>query len=79
MTNVPFFSNLDPVLLVIKILLLVGLFVILIISFIFVTEVKSLNKVVTILASFSSNILQLLAIIYFLLLLSLFFFTLVIL
>ncbi len=79
MINIPFFTNLDPILLVTKLFLLAFILIVLIISFIFLTQVRSLNKVVTILASFSSTILQTAAFLYFLAMISLFVLALVIL
>lgn len=79
MIDVPFFSGLDPILLFVKVILLAFLLLIIIVSFIFFNEVRSLNKVVTFLASFSATTLQLFAFLYFLAFVSLFFFVLVIL
>lgn len=68
----------DP-LIVVKIIILIFIALVGVISFIFAYQVRSLNRVITILTSFSSSIIQILAIIYFLSIISLFFFTLVIL
>lgn len=70
--------NFDP-LIIAKIIILIFIVLVAIIAFIFSYQVKSLNKVITILASFSSGFLYTIAIIYFLAVVSLFFFALVIL
>ena len=78
MLNIPPFLINDS-LLFIKAVFLIFVFLFILGSFILLNQVKSLNKVVTILASFSSGTLQVVTIIYFLALVSLFLTALVIL
>lgn len=66
-------------LIIVKVIILAFIGLIAVISFIFFYQIHSLNKVITILASFSSGVLHTLAIAYFIAITSLFFLALVIL
>lgn len=79
MINIPSFLPENVILLFVKVFFLIFVLLFIIGSFILFNQIKSLNKVVTILASFSSGILQVITIVYFLALVSLFLVSLVIL
>lgn len=72
------FAGFNP-LIIAKVIILIFIGMIAVVSFIFFYQIHSLNKVITILASFSSGLLHTLAFAYFIAITSLFFLALVIL